>query len=163
MSRVSQFPPGTKYVPCHWCGKPVGVADNDDTYNENPFKPGHRLCQNSRMIPYPETLIYDAPLNVPKLHKIFNAIKDGYQFTDEQVKQIKKAIFDTAMWNIPNDRFSHYPDERSKPTVAKAYACKLVLLLSGCLGVQSGRNLSRKKVHIRAFRFQKSKKPRHRV
>ena len=143
---ISQFSPGTTHVPCHWCGEQVGVKDNDDTYNENPFEPGHRLCQNSEIVPYAETLCYDAPLNYYKLQAIWGAVRGGIKFTDDQRNRIKRSIIDTVEWDFDHDHLASLGHQYDSPTRAKAYACKLVTLMSGGMGLHTRGNLGRKKV-----------------
>ncbi len=135
MNHISQFAPGTTEVPCHWCGNMVGVDGKDDTYNENPFKPGHRLCQNSEVPTYAESLCYDAPLNVPKMHAIYNAIRKGIEFTDDQRQRIKSAIAATAEWDFEHDLLATLGHDDPGVTRAGIHADKLIQLLSGRLGI----------------------------
>lgn len=130
--RCSNFAPGVTHVPCCLCGDLVDIRG--DSWNEEPKNPAHRLCWNSRRPSYAESLLYDPPLNYYQLAEIYQAIRDGVKFTDEQRAYIKESIRKTAKWEC----FELPTGEAFNPTRGRAYAIRLLAFIATGLVYEPG-------------------------
>ncbi len=93
-----------KTAPCVHCKEPVGVDGQDETWNENPHRPAHRLCANS--VPA-DTWI--APLNYDDLLLIWSYAKQEARglippLSNAKKAQIKAALLETAQGSTTRSR-----------------------------------------------------------
>jgi len=93
---TTNFPPGVTHVPCRYCNRMVDVRPESESWNENPRKPAHRLCENERPPPWWSI----TPLNVDQLKALWRMIVASEtgktEAFDEQTKRdILTAIRET--------------------------------------------------------------------